>query len=349
MNPFDSVTALEDATPLDRVSGPVREAEQRLLGNGVVRDGLHGVWLGHPLHPVLVQVPLGAFMSAAILDLLPGEGNAADTLIATGILATPAAAASGLADWSQMHQQQQRVGVVHAAANTVATVLYGASLVARRRGHRGAGKAWAMAGLGVLSFSGFLGGHLAFRQAGGANHAEAVPHLVPPGWHDLCALDDLAGDGEPQLKELNRVPLLRTLARGQRVLRRLVHHLPVARQHVQPRGRLGPQRSRDVPTARFRRARAERPGRGAAARSGRLTLLSECRGPSGAPRSDRWTGAHGLSECRGPSGAPRSDRWTGQTVCIGVPRSASLVRCAVRFSSNRDAAWSSFASVSASS
>jgi len=208
MNPFDSVTALEDATPLDRVSGPVREAAQRLLGNGMVRDALHGVWLGHPLHPVLVQVPIGAFMSAAILDLLPGEGKAADTLIVTGILATPAAAASGLADWSQMHEQQQRVGVVHAAANAVATVLYGASLVARRRGHRGAGKVCAMAGLGVLGFSGFLGGHLAFRQAGGANHAEAVPHLIPPGWHDLCALDDLAGDGEPQLKELNRVPLL---------------------------------------------------------------------------------------------------------------------------------------------
>ena len=349
MNPFDSVTALEDATPLDRVSGPVREAVQRLLGNGMVRDALHGVWLGHPLHPVLVQVPIGAFMSAAILDLLPGEGKAADTLIATGILATPAAAASGLADWSQMHEQQQRVGIVHAAANTVATVLYGASLVARRRGHRGAGKVWAMAGLGVLGFSGFLGGHLAFRQAGGANHAEAVPHLIPPGWHDLCALDDLAGDGEPQVKELNRVPLLvvrrgdlidvlcgplqppgRTAARGQRVLRRLVHHLPVARQHVQPRGRLGPQRPRDRTAARVRRPRAERSGRGAPARRGRLTSAQ-------------------LSECGGPSGAPRSDRWRGQMVCIGVPRSASLVRCAVRFSSNRDAAWSSFASVSASS
>jgi nitrite reductase/ring-hydroxylating ferredoxin subunit len=208
MNPFESVTALEDATPLDRVAGPVRAGVQRLLGNRQVRDALNGVWLGHPLHPFLVQVPIGAYLSAAILDLLPGEGKAADTLIATGILATPPAAASGLADWSQMHEQQQRVGIVHAAANTVATVLYGASLVARGRGHRGAGKAWAMAGLGVLSFSGFLGGHLAFRQAAGANHAEAVPHQVPPGWHDLCALDDLAGDGQPQVKMLDTVPLL---------------------------------------------------------------------------------------------------------------------------------------------
>jgi nitrite reductase/ring-hydroxylating ferredoxin subunit/uncharacterized membrane protein len=216
MNPFDSVTALEDATPLDRVAAPVRESVQRLLGNGLVRDALHGVWLGHPLHPVLVQVPIGAFMSAAILDLMPGDGTAADTLIATGILATVPAAASGFADWSQMHEQQQRVGIVHAAANTVATVLYGASLVARLRGHRGTGKVLSVAGLGVLGFSGFLGGHLAFRQAAGANHNEAVPHLVPPGWQDLCALDDLAGDGVPQLRLLAAVPLV-VVRRGDRI------------------------------------------------------------------------------------------------------------------------------------
>lgn len=216
MNPFESVTALEDATTLDRVADPVREGVRRLLGTGKVRDALHGVWLGHPLHPVLVQVPIGAFMSAAILDVLPGEGKAADALIAAGVLTSGSAAASGLADWSQMHPQQQRVGVVHAAANGVALVLYGASLAARRRGHRGAGKVWSMAGLGVLSFSGFLGGHLAFRQAAGANHAEAVPHLVASGWQDLCALDDLEGDGVPQRKELNTVPLL-VVRRGERI------------------------------------------------------------------------------------------------------------------------------------
>jgi nitrite reductase/ring-hydroxylating ferredoxin subunit/uncharacterized membrane protein len=208
MNPFDSVTALEDATPLDRVAKPVRAAVDQLLGTGLVRDALHGVWLGHPLHPVLVQLPIGAFMSAAILDVLPSDTTAADALIGAGIVTSVPAAASGLADWSQMHEQQQRVGIVHAAANTVALGLYAASLVARRSGRRGAGRLWSLAGLGVLGFSGFLGGHLAFRQAAGANHGEAVPHLIPKGWQDLCALDDLAGDGVPQRKELNSVPLL---------------------------------------------------------------------------------------------------------------------------------------------
>ncbi|MDQ1642311.1 MAG: hypothetical protein QOJ90_1662 [Actinomycetota bacterium] len=216
MNPFESVSALEDAKPLDRLVGPVREGVRSLLGGGIVRDALHGVWLGHPLHPVLVQVPIGAFTSAAILDSLPVDDSAASALIATGIVSTVPAAAAGLADWSEMHEQQQRVGLIHAAANTVALLMYGASLAARRGGHTGRGKAWSYAGLGVLSFSGFLGGHLAYRQAAGANHAEAVPHLIKPGWQDLCALDDLEADGVPQHMTLNSVELV-VVRRGERI------------------------------------------------------------------------------------------------------------------------------------
>ena len=44
-------------------------------------------------------------------------------------------------------------------------------------------------------------GHLSYRQAAGANHAEDVPHLVGPGWHDVCALDELT-DGKPERRVL---------------------------------------------------------------------------------------------------------------------------------------------------
>lgn len=212
MNPFESVAILEDARPLDRLVGPVRGLTDAVLGSRRVKDLLHGVWLGHPLHPVLVQVPVGAFASAGLLDALPGHERSADALLATGIVTSLPAAAAGLADWSQMHAQQQRVGVVHAAANGVALVLYGGSLAARATGERTLGRVLGWAGLAVLGFSGYLGGHLAYRQAAGANHAEEVPHLVGPGWHDLCALDDLAADGEPRLRALGEgasaVPLL---------------------------------------------------------------------------------------------------------------------------------------------
>ncbi|MGZ4632178.1 MAG: Rieske 2Fe-2S domain-containing protein [Actinomycetes bacterium] len=208
MQPFDSVTVLENAVPLDRVISPVRAGVRRIFGSGKVRDALHGVWLGHPVHPTLVQVALGSFSSATVLDLIPGNERAARTLIVTGLVSAAPAATTGWADWSEMHEQQQRVGLVHAALNFSALAAYTASLAARQHGNEARGKVWAVGGLSLLGLAGFLGGHLSFRQAAGANHGEDVPHLVKPGWQDLCALDDLAGDGEPQQVMLGSVPLL---------------------------------------------------------------------------------------------------------------------------------------------
>ncbi|MDQ1628418.1 MAG: hypothetical protein QOI54_2162 [Actinomycetota bacterium] len=195
--PFDPVSAVEHAEPLDRVVEPIRNAVGKLLGPAPVRDVLHGVWLGHPLHPTLVQVSLGAFMSASALDLTPGSERASRALIATGFAAALPSAVTGLADWSVAHEEQQRVGLVHAAFNVAALASYGLSLAARLAGRRRTGTALGLAGLGLLGAGGYLGGHLSFRQAVGANHAEDVPHLVRPGWQDLCAVDDLPADGTP--------------------------------------------------------------------------------------------------------------------------------------------------------
>jgi nitrite reductase/ring-hydroxylating ferredoxin subunit/uncharacterized membrane protein len=220
MNPFESASMLEDASTLDTVAGPVRSAVRSVLRSQALRDLLHGVWLGHPLHPFLVQIPLGAFASAGVLDALPGHERSADVLVATGVVSAGPAAAAGLADFAEMHEQQQRVGVVHAAANAVAIALYSGSLVARARGDRTTGRVLGYAGLSMLGLSGYLGGHLAYRQAVGANHAEDVPHLVPPGWHDLCAVDDLGPEGEGRVRVLGEgakaVPLL-VVRRGGRI------------------------------------------------------------------------------------------------------------------------------------
>jgi len=123
---------------------------------------------------------------------------------------------TGLADWAQMHEQQQRVGLVHAGANSLGLACYVASLNSRLRGRAGAGRALSYSGLCVLTVGAFLGGHLAYRQAAGANHAEEVPHLVPAGWQDLCAVDDLAGEGTPQRRVLDTVPLM-ALRQGERI------------------------------------------------------------------------------------------------------------------------------------
>ena len=196
---------LERAEGLDRVVGPVQQVVQK-IPPGRFKDALHGVWLGHPVHPMLVQVPVGAFMSAAFLDALGRDGDGARHLIGLGLLASAPAALAGSADWAEQHEQQMRTGVVHAAANSAAISLYAGSLMARARRRTGLGKALGYAGLAAVAVGGLLGGDIAYRQAGGANHAEETPHLVTPGWQDLMPLAELK-QGEPAKAMLGEVPV----------------------------------------------------------------------------------------------------------------------------------------------
>jgi nitrite reductase/ring-hydroxylating ferredoxin subunit len=196
------IARLEQAASLD----PVVSAGQRvarLIRPGKVRDALHGVWLGHPLHPLLVQAAAGAWLSASIMDLA-GDPEAARLLAAAGLAAAVPAAVAGAADWSEQHEQQMRVGVVHAAGNAVAVGLYGASLGARSPR---LSRALRFGGLAAVSASGLLGGHISFRLAGGANHAEDVPHLLTPGWHWLMVAADLPA-GKPVRRLLGEVPVV---------------------------------------------------------------------------------------------------------------------------------------------
>jgi len=137
----------------------------RLIKPGKVRDALHGVWLGHPVHPVLVQVSAGTWLSASVLDFTGGGDRAARQLAATGLAAAVPAALAGAVDWSEQHEQQMRVGVVHAAGNAVAMSLYGASLIARGPGR---GRWLRLAGLAAMSASGLLGGRCQSRRGGAA-------------------------------------------------------------------------------------------------------------------------------------------------------------------------------------
>ena len=196
---------LERAKGLDQVVERIQPVVRK-LPPGRVRDALHGVWLGHPVHPVLVQVPVGAWMSAAFLDMVDNEDGARH-LIGLGLLAAVPAAVAGWADWAEMHEQQMRTGVVHAAANGAAVTLYTGSLVARARQRTGLGQALGYAGLAAVALASMLGGDISYRQAGGANHAEETPHLVPTGWQDLMPLADLT-QGQPARAMLGEVPVL---------------------------------------------------------------------------------------------------------------------------------------------
>jgi nitrite reductase/ring-hydroxylating ferredoxin subunit/uncharacterized membrane protein len=211
----DVVDRLEHAGPLDPVVNVVRRIVSKALGPQKVRDVLHGVWLGHPLHPILTDVPIGMWSAAAVLDLMPGTAVATSALIGTGVAAAVPTAAAGWADWSQLHKPQQRVGVVHAVANVVGLGLYTASLAARMRGRTVRGKALAFMGLGAVMTGGYLGGHLSFRQAAGVNHTSDLLDLFPSGWQDIGRLDDIP-DGELAKRNVAGIDLL-VMRRGQHV------------------------------------------------------------------------------------------------------------------------------------
>ncbi|MEV5546555.1 Rieske (2Fe-2S) protein [Streptomyces sp. NPDC052309] len=198
--------AVERNTRTDSVIDVLGRAV-RSLPLGDVRDLLHGRWLGHPVHPLMVQVPIGSWLSAAVLDLRPGRSREADLLVGVGLAAAAPAALAGAVDWAELHRQHMRVGLVHALTNTAAVVLYGASLVCRLTGRTGAGRAYGFLGLSAVGLGGMLGGHLAYRQACGANHAEEVPHVLTDGWHRIGTVDEFPA-GQSVRRSVDDVPVL---------------------------------------------------------------------------------------------------------------------------------------------
>src|SRR5689334_5805573 len=90
-------------------------------------------------------------------DAWPDGERASRRLVLLGLAAAVPAALAGTADWSEQHEQQMRVGAVHAMANAAAAGLYLASLVTRA-GPRS--RALRLAGLAVAGVSGLLGGHI---------------------------------------------------------------------------------------------------------------------------------------------------------------------------------------------
>ena len=218
LKPLDAaVESVERATGLDPAVAATKKAVDAALPSATVRDALHGVWLGHPLHPAIMLVPLGSWISASVLDLLPRRGTqgAAQTLVGLGVLGAVPTIAAGAADWTDLHPRQQRTGLVHAAANTAGLVLQIASWRARRQDRHVRGALLSIAALGLGTAGAYLGGHLAYRQGGGTNHAERAPYDLPDTWTRLCALDDLA-DGTPTRLLLADVPVF-VLRRGRRV------------------------------------------------------------------------------------------------------------------------------------
>lgn len=164
---------------------------------------LSGTWLGHPLHPLLTEVPIGCWTGAVALDLLGGEGTAAavDPLVGIGVLVALPAAVTGLSDWSDSYGGERRVGLVHAAANGTALGLFTVSLAAPRRTARGL----RLLGLAAVGMGGYLGGHLSYTKGMGVDHQAFLEK--PADWTDALAAADL-DEGVPTLAHAGASPVL---------------------------------------------------------------------------------------------------------------------------------------------
>jgi uncharacterized membrane protein len=173
---------LEGSTSLDglrEVYAVLAVPVDRWSGSELLRSGL----IGHALHPLLTDLPLGFWTSATLLDLRGrhADREAAQRLVGAGLLAAAPTALTGLAEWARTGSREQRVGALHGALNAVASTLYVVSDVARSRRRHGLGTATALLGAAVTGASGYLGGHLTTaRKVGSRDPAFSSDELTDP-------------------------------------------------------------------------------------------------------------------------------------------------------------------------
>jgi len=206
---------LEGAKALDPAADAVNRLVDKALPRGPVKDALHGRAIGHPLHPVLVGLPIGMWSAATLLDLTSGRDGrrAAQRLVGAGVLMVAPTAAAGLADWSELgaFQRPKRVGLVHAVANTVTAGMYAASWLARQRGDHARGRNLALLGAAGLGVGGYLGGHLAYSQGVGVDR-NADEQKQPRDWTDAASLAALPAEGLARVEVSGQQVVLASVA-----------------------------------------------------------------------------------------------------------------------------------------
>ena len=204
---------------LDRIAGRIEHAEQldhpskvvagvadKLLANRRVTELASGTPIGHPVHPLLVTIPIGSWTSSMIFDLT-GDEKAADALIGIGVISALPTAVAGVNDWRYTSGAEQRVGLVHAILNNVAVGTYGLSWLARKARRRKTGITLSILGAGVITASGWLGGHLSYAMGVGVD-TTAFQHSEQD-WTWVADLAEIR-PGELSQADIDGVPLVLT-------------------------------------------------------------------------------------------------------------------------------------------
>ena len=188
---------LEEMTWLEATQQGLTEAIQPLVTKAEqtgVMDFLHGRWLGHALHPVLSDLPLGFWTASVLLDLLEMD-DAAAVMSGFGSSAALGAAVTGVADWTVTHGRERRLALLHGLVNTGGLLLQIGSLAARLGGRRRPGRSLGLLGWLVSLGAAYLGGELVFGRGLMVDHN--AWKAGPPEWTSVSRLSDLT-PGKPQ-------------------------------------------------------------------------------------------------------------------------------------------------------
>jgi len=178
---FAISSIVESQAWLDTLGTPLQNGLLKLFGqpgdpNRVIKNVLNGTWLGHALHPVLTDIPIGAWSCTMVLDLVSsntdsdGIARGADITMALGIVGATMAAVTGVTDWSDLDGTDRRVGLMHGLLNSGILLTNIGSLVFRLTGRRRAGIALSTVSYLASIISAYLGGELSFAKGIGVNH-----------------------------------------------------------------------------------------------------------------------------------------------------------------------------------
>jgi uncharacterized membrane protein len=156
-------------------------------------DILQGKWLGHPLHPAIVHVPIGAWIGATLLDLAvrlgwggPILGRLALYLVVAGLLGALAAVPPGIADWIEIKKEKPawKLGLYHMALNLAAALVWAVNCGLRiGADHVVTGPVLisSLLGTALVLVSGYLGSLMVF------DHGTSVARQSKSKWRTIAA------------------------------------------------------------------------------------------------------------------------------------------------------------------
>ncbi|MVN21852.1 Rieske 2Fe-2S domain-containing protein [Mucilaginibacter arboris] len=184
-----------------------------------IKNFLHGTWLGHPLHPIITDVPVGSWTAAVVLDAMELSGQkkyaaGADAAIAIGLAGAVGAAVSGITDWSGTTQKRSQIGLMHGILNVAATALYTTSYIMRKnKGPRKTAIGLALLGYGITSAAAYLGGHLVYVEQTGVDHT-ATAAKYPKEFVAVLPENELA-DNSMKRVQAGEIPVLLAKKNGE--------------------------------------------------------------------------------------------------------------------------------------